>query len=666
MIRRKAVPAWAVLALLVALSTALRTLASHGVRGPWISPDETVYALLGQSLYRHGSLAILGGPTPFYSLVVPLVVGPLLSLHNLALGYSLLKPALALAMSLAAVPVYLWARELAGRSWALVAAALTLALPGLAYSGLVMSEVAFYPVFTLAAWATARAIAEPSPRRIAWLAAAVTLALVTRLQALVLVPVLVAAVVLDAIFARSLQRALRTSRVLVSVAAPLIAWLLVQQLRGEPLLGACASVAGTTYRAQDAVRFVLYHAGALVLTTGVLPACALLALGARAALRGERDPLRRATVATTLARAGGIVVQVGVFASQHVGQIAERDMLCVAPSLLVCFVLALRGNATIGRLVAGGAALVAFGAVAALPLGDLVTANALPDALTFAPLWQLETATSARVLTTIVLVATACVGLLFVFVRRPRILIGILFVAAVGGSVSASREVVTQSQATRAALLGPAPRWVDDAANGRSATYVYDGNHDWPAVWQTLFWNRSIGHVVTVDRALLPGPAPQRDIGPPQDGRIDVQDALLVLPTSFTIAGSPLAEAAQSIPGQTGLRVWNLAPPPRIVSRAIGLQSNGDIYGNEHATLTAYGCTNGTWTLTLIPKGAQTVVLEQDGKPLRTLHVVNGDLKAGFFLNLELPVLPHSGTTCTLDVRPTYVLGTTRFAYVPG
>ena len=67
----------------------MRGYAAVRVHGPWIAPDETVYALLGQSLYRHGSLAILGGPTPFYSLVVPVLVGPFLSLHDLELGYSL-------------------------------------------------------------------------------------------------------------------------------------------------------------------------------------------------------------------------------------------------------------------------------------------------------------------------------------------------------------------------------------------------------------------------------------------------------------------------------------------------------------------------------------------------------------------------------------------------
>ena len=224
---------WLILAGLIALSTALHGFAGSKVRGPWISPDETVYALLGQGLYRHGSLAILGGPTPFYSLTVPLLVGPFLSLHDLELGYALLKPFLAFVMSLAAVPVYFWARSVAGRREALLAAALTLAVPGLAYSGLVMSEVVFYPVFTLAAWTAARAIAVPSWARAAVLAAAVTLAALTRLQALVLLPAIVLAVVLDAIFARSRTRLVRSVPVLVAALLPVAAGLLVQVASGR-------------------------------------------------------------------------------------------------------------------------------------------------------------------------------------------------------------------------------------------------------------------------------------------------------------------------------------------------------------------------------------------------------------------------------------------------
>ena len=119
---------------------------------------------------------MLGGDTPFYSLVYPALAGLPLSFANAHTGYTALKAVQAVVMSLTAVPVYLWGRTLMRPRWALAAAALTLAVPGLAYSGQVMTEAAFYPVFVLAAWAAAAALARPTPRRQALLLGAVALA----------------------------------------------------------------------------------------------------------------------------------------------------------------------------------------------------------------------------------------------------------------------------------------------------------------------------------------------------------------------------------------------------------------------------------------------------------------------------------------------------------
>src|SRR5262249_35210464 len=180
------------------------------------------------------------------------------------------------------------------------------------------------------------------------------------------------------------------------------------------------------------------------LTTGVIPVGALLVLGFTAARRGEREPLPRATIAVVLALAGALVVQVGVFASAHVGQLAERDLLCVVPSLFVCFALWLeRGpvGAFRTRVVVAG---IALAALAALPFGTLVTYRALFDSITLAPLWHFEDATSARVLTAVVLVAAALACVAFVFVpRRLRAVFPIaLLVVAAAGSVSSAREVI--------------------------------------------------------------------------------------------------------------------------------------------------------------------------------------------------------------------------------
>jgi hypothetical protein len=661
------VPAPAALAAIVALSTALHALAGSNVSGPWISPDETVYALLGQSLYRHGSLTILGGPTPFYSLVVPVLVGPWLSIHDLGLGYALLKPFLAFVMSLAAVPVYFWARPASGRAWALAAAALTVAVPGVAYSGLVMSEVAFYPVLTLAAWTAARALVQPSRGRNAVLALCTAAALLTRLQALVLLPAAVSAVVLDAWFARSRGRMLRNAPVVAAVSVPTLVLLLVQALRGEPILGAYESTTASSYHVGGAARFILYHAGTLVLTTGVIPVCALLSLAAAAARGRLSDATARATTAVVVALASWLVVQVGIFASVHVGQLAERDLLCVVPSLFVCLALWLERAPLGGLRTRAVVAAVALAALVSVPLGTLVTYHALFDSITLAPLWRLEDATSTGALTAVVRGAAALACLAFVVVRRRvRWLVPAgLLALAIAGSVWSEREVIDEAHRTRLLLVGHAPRWIDAAAGGRSATYVYDGNRDWPAVWQALFWNRSIHHVALLGPTRLEGPAPQRRLDLRGSGRIDVRDPDVILPSSYTVAGEEVAETAQLIPGQEGLRRWRLRPPPRILTRTLGLQAGGDIYGHEQGTLIAYGCTRGTWLLTIIPKEPGVVRMLENGRPFRRYRFGPGEPKKGY-VNLDLPARPRPGMrTCRLDVFPSGIVGTTRFGFAP-
>src|SRR3954454_24295581 len=167
---------------LIAASAGLRFWAASRIPSPWITPDEQTYAELGRSLWRSGRFEILGQSTQPLSLVHPALVGaPLAGLAGVT-GYTVAKAVQAVAMSLAAVPVYLWGRSLMSARWALVAAALTLAAPGLLYSGFLMTEVSFYPVLVLAAWAMAAALAEPTLDRQALLLGTMILAFATRLQ----------------------------------------------------------------------------------------------------------------------------------------------------------------------------------------------------------------------------------------------------------------------------------------------------------------------------------------------------------------------------------------------------------------------------------------------------------------------------------------------------
>jgi hypothetical protein len=71
--RRHAAPI--ALVLLIAVSAAVRFWAARGMDLPWIAPDETIYALLGRSLWEDGSPTLLGAPASNYSFVYPALIG---------------------------------------------------------------------------------------------------------------------------------------------------------------------------------------------------------------------------------------------------------------------------------------------------------------------------------------------------------------------------------------------------------------------------------------------------------------------------------------------------------------------------------------------------------------------------------------------------------------
>ena len=68
-------------------------------------------------------------------------------------------------MSTAAIPAYFIARRVAGQRWALFASALTVAIPPMLYTSVVMTENAFYPAFMLFVWALVAALERPTPLR---------------------------------------------------------------------------------------------------------------------------------------------------------------------------------------------------------------------------------------------------------------------------------------------------------------------------------------------------------------------------------------------------------------------------------------------------------------------------------------------------------------------
>jgi hypothetical protein len=558
--------------------------------------------------------------------------------------------------------VFLWGRTLVSRNWALVAAALTLALPGLAYSGLLMTEVLFYPVLVCAAWSLAAAIESPTLRRQLLFVALLAVAVLTRAQAVVLVAGFVGAVGLEWLFARRIRLRVYAPAA-TAIAALVLARVVAVAVTGGSTLGGYGG-ANRNYPVGSALRYVLYHAGDLALLAGFLPFCAVGVLLVGATARGEGDPRLRAYLSVVAALAIVFVVQVGVFASQNVHHLAERDLIALAPLLFLGFVVWLdRGGA--GTVTRGAVAAVAVVLVLLIPLGSFLTPGSLVDGFSLIPLYNLRTLTSSSVAYGALAAGVVAVAALFVLLPRRYVLVLpiVVAIALVGGSVAASRQVVTESNAQRALYTGPVRRWVDNVASAPTY-YLYDQQTPANTAWQTLFWNRSITRILDLPPSLLSGPAPQQTVSISPTGLVRTLDGSLLRPSyavvsqAYALAGQALAYSPQ-IADRSGWAVWEVAQPLRVVSVASGLDPNGDIPPGVVGQLNAYGCSNGAFRLTLLAKQPGVVTIALDGREVR-----RKSFPGPTEWDVAIPVT-NGPARCRLTVQGTGLVGTTELAFEP-
>jgi hypothetical protein len=647
--RVAAQPTWKVLLVLIGISAALRAWAAEGIATPWIAPDELIYAELGRSFWATGHLSLLGQSTGFFSFVYPALAGLPLSLSGRQSGYDLLRAVQPVAMSLTAVPVYLWGREVVSRGWALVAAALALAPVGLAYSGLVMTEVAFYPLFVLAAWALARAVANPTPRTQGLALAATVLLFATRLQAIVLVPAYLTAVAIDAALARSRHRVRAHLPLAAAIGLLVLLWCGWQLRHGGPVanvLGAYRAAGETGYDVGAMLRFIAYHFADLVLISGVVPFCVLIVVTAIAATRGEPDPRVRAFLATTVSLTFWVTVEVGIFASRHVGHAAERNLFPLLPLLFLALVLWLQRGAPRPPVASAAAVALALALLLAFPFESFTTLAATPSAFTQIPLLEL---TQHVDLDLVVPLAAAVLLAACAFVSRRWLAVGLpvlLLALGAASSVSASRFIVKQSDLVQYLTIGPDKTWVDANADAPVA-FLYAGQMNWEIPWQALFWNRRVGSASRFLSVAFPGGMPAASVGPNGDGTLvndrtgePLESEYLVTSEYFAVVGADIARPRPDVV------LWKTDGTPRLARWLDGVAYGGNVAGG-HARLYVYACTGGTFRGKLTVDATRTVTITRNYAPFRELTVKPGDVAP-----VEIPSAPTPGSNvCLLDLQ---------------
>ena len=381
-------PAALAVAGLVVVSTVVRFAAAHWFTTPWIAPDEMVYGLIGESLWSSGTLEVRGLPSPYYSILTPALVGAPLALLDLADGIQWAQLLQALAASLVAVPTYRWARRMASTGWAIAAAAThprgaRAALRRLPDDGAVDADRRHRRAPRARArgrgaddLAVRRSLrrgprrrqrcgsrlsssSPPSSSRSRWTRSPpATGPGCDRSPG-------------SPVSQRSWRWPSRHSSSCVAASS-----------RRRPCSGAYTPIGESSGVDSDWMVAILWHAFDVAILGLAIPVLAIAALAFCVFARRDHDPALRAFVAVTLAYVTLLVLQVGLFAAEYVGHVAERYLITALPLLAIglCAWIARGAPRALAVVLPVWALLVA--AAALIPLEQIAERATLVSTLT--------------------------------------------------------------------------------------------------------------------------------------------------------------------------------------------------------------------------------------------------------------------------------------------
>ena len=672
-----AVPAVAWLVGLVALSTVLRFVFAHAIPAPFLFQDELLYSELGKSVGTTGHFAVRELPTTAgVGRVYPLLIAPAYALFkNLPHAYVAVKAINSLLVSLSAVPVYLVSRRLVAPLPALLAAALTLTLPWLFFSAVVMTENAFFFLFLFWFWALVVMLERPTLARQLVMFVLLGLLYETRPQAVALVPALVTALVLviagnvwfgaDRPRSRSAVRAtLAFWPTIALLAVGALLYVVVELgIRGQSLnsslLHAYAALGDVHYSVGSVLRWTLWHTALLDVVTGVIPFAALLAVLLAAFARPTTAPALRAFAAAAFGSCLWLLVEVGAFASSpYSHRIQDRPLFYVVPLFVVALVV--WAFSDVGRAwpLAGVAALIAAALPGTTPVASFFGVNTVNDAFGLLSVWVLrDKVTSPDGTMVAVMLAAMAAAAIFLLLPRRWAAVPVFLVFAFFAYANHSVDFF-MTNASKGSLhngISGEKDWIDRAVgHDANVAALFTGNRDFVTLWQNEFFNNSIRAVYNLQGP--PDALPEATVATSSSGALlaagvtPVSAPYLFTDTSVQVAGKPVARDKA-----LGLVVYRTNGPLRLTGRETGIYS--DRWSGATASYVAYRCDGGHLRLSLageprVQPHPVTVVATSGGRRLATLTVPPGLAPHRYTIPLV-----SSSDTCQVDfaVSPTSV-----------
>ena len=479
--RLLALPAALVLGVMVGLSAVARFLLALPHSTPLYFADEYIYSTLAYELATTGRPTIRGDAASFPALLEPILTAPFWLAGDPELALRLTQGLNALAMSVAAVPVYLLARELGlGKGFGLAAAAVALLSPDLFYAAFILGEPIAYPLVTWSIYFGIRALHRPTARDQVLFVALAGLASFARVQFVVLPVAYVAA----ALVARTPLRKLKLSFALLAVPA---AGLVVAGL------GYYSGIAGFDIDPGGIAHWLSTDAMLLAYAVGWL-----IIPGALVGLALARGRVERAFAAFTVVFAAGLFVEAALYATNASvgpgGRFQERYLFTLAPLFVLAFGLSLRH----GGRARGAVALIAVGMIAVsarVPLSGYTDVHGRQDSPFLIGVHRFDELVghanaSLTVAAVVAVLAVLAIGVAY----RPRLGVpALVLVGAFLGAVSLGAWSLDSryANAARTTYLPEDAQWVDHARLG-DVTLLHTPGSKREIALEQMFWNRSI------------------------------------------------------------------------------------------------------------------------------------------------------------------------------
>jgi glycosyltransferase involved in cell wall biosynthesis len=658
------VPVWAWLAGLVVLSAVFRYGLSRRVVAPWIMVDELIYSELAKNFAQTGHFLIRDVHAGAYGVVYPLLIAPAWRVFNgVPDAYAAAKTIGSILMSLTAIPVYFLARRVLKPTPSLFAALLAVAVPSLMYTGTLMTETVFYPLFACVALALVLALERPTIQRQLVLLGLCALAFLTRPQAIVLVPAVATAPLLLAWLDRRRLRMLADFRVLYgALAAGVVGVLAVQLARGHSpydVLGSYSVTGHATYRPDQVLKWVLYHVAELDLYLGIVPFAALMLL---TFVGRSLDRPLRVFLAAALPLTAWLLLEVGAFASALSPRIQERNLFYVAPLFLIALLAWIERGMPRPPRAAAIAAVLAAALPGALPYHRLIDVPAQSDTLALLPLWWLQEAVVGMdTIPVVVVAAAAAIGFLFLSIS-PRYALVLPAVVLIWFAFATERIERFDHGFPKASvgalyqgITAPRRDWVD-AAVGRKADVAFvfpgkDATHHPDTLWENEFYNRSIGPVYDLRQPSMGG-LPETHVVQRADGVLLADGKPLRHAYVLSEEGVPLAGAIVARDELKGMALRRTDGLLRIGYRVQGLYPN-DTWSGKRVTYTRLRCAG----------GAVTAQMRRDPNLISRPQTVRADGRSVTFSSnddatLTVPLQPRNGVCrAVFTVTPTAVPG---------